>query len=365
MSERRTDNGHTLPNLPGGSIPAAVDLSVVCPFFNEAGILRDSVLRLVGRLNSLGHSWELILVNDGSTDASASIALRLADEHPGVRLVSYHSNRGRGHALRRGIAVARGGVVVTTEIDLSWGEDIVGRLYLAMIEHPEVDLVVASPNVPGGGYSNVPSGRILLSRMGNLVIRAIMSNAVTMNTGMTRAYRREVIQSLPLEEDGKEFHLEVILKAQAFQLRMIEIPCVLAWNREPDSTGPAPGRRSAPVGPMIVTHLLFALFANPLRYLWGVAALGFIFSLGFLVWATIRLALGLVSVYGLVISLAFATIGLLFVSLGVIVRQNSMIQREMWTLKRDLFLRNARLPTEVNAGGQEAPRQPPAAQETG
>ena len=66
--------------------------------------------------------------------------------------------------------------------------------------------------------------------MGNLVIRACMSNAVTMNTGMTRAYRRPLIQSLPLSEDGKEFHLEVILKATAFGARVREIPAILSWK---------------------------------------------------------------------------------------------------------------------------------------
>ncbi len=112
-----------------------------------------------------------------------------------------------------GILAARGNVIVTTEIDLSWGETIVHDLVDAMTRWPDADIVVASPNLPGGGYKHVPAKRVWISRFGNRVIRLCMANAVTMNTGMTRAYRRDVIQSLPLTEPGKEFHLEVILKA--------------------------------------------------------------------------------------------------------------------------------------------------------
>lgn len=87
-----------------------------------------------------------------------------------------------------------------------------------MSSDPGADIVVASPHLPGGGYKNVPAKRVWLSRLGNKVIRACMSDAATMNTGMTRAYRRRAILSLPLYEPGKEFHLEVILKATALGL---------------------------------------------------------------------------------------------------------------------------------------------------
>jgi glycosyltransferase involved in cell wall biosynthesis len=331
------------PRAPSGACPqAALDVSVVCPFFNEAALLERSVRRLVERLRTLERTWELVLVNDGSTDGSADIASALVGTTPGLVLVSYHDNRGRGHALRQGIARARGDVVVTTEIDLSWGVDVVERLCRAMAEHPEADIVVASPNVAGGGYRNVPPRRVLLSRLGNLVIRAGMGSGVTMNTGMTRAYRRLAIQSLPCDEDGKEFHLEVIFKARALKLRIMEIPAVLEWNARGTDGAADRRRRPGRLGHLVATHLLFVLFANPIRYLWGVAAANLLCSLGFLAWAVVRLVAGLVSVYELLVSLAFATIAMIFVSFGVIVRQNSMVQKEIWTLQRDLFLRDAR-----------------------
>ena len=170
---------------------------------------------------------------------------------------------------------------MTTEIDLSWGEDIVHQLVAEMREHPEIDMVVASPHLPGGGYKNVPAKRVWLSRVGNHIIRACMTNAATMNTGMTRAYRREVIQSLPLFADGKEFHLEVMLKATEFGLHIREIPALLEWKDYKHQGRRVKRKSSSRVNQVIVSHSLFSVFANPVRYVWAASlasfALGAIF----------------------------------------------------------------------------------------
>src|SRR3954453_12063602 len=105
-----------------------MDVSVVCPFFNEAGILEHAIRTLAKCLQTLNATWELIVVNDGSTDGSGAIAERVASELPRVRVLGYRYNRGRGHALRTGISAATGDVIVTTEIDLSWGENVVHEL---------------------------------------------------------------------------------------------------------------------------------------------------------------------------------------------------------------------------------------------
>lgn len=315
----------------------AVEVSVVCPFYNEEQIIEDAVTTLLEKIENLDTTWELIVVNDGSTDKSGNIVARLCERHPQLRLVSYPSNRGRGYALRMGIAQARGEIIITTEIDLSWGEDIVERLYQAMIEHPEVDIVVASPHLPGGGYKSVPWKRVFFSQFGNWIIRACMTSAVTMNTGMTRAYRREVIQSLPLEEDRKEFHLEVIMKAQALKYHLYEIPCILEWKAYKHKGKRVQRKSSSNVNRLILTHTLFSLFANPIRYVWGLSGGVMFLSIVFLVWSVIRLLIGLVSVFTFSISLSFAIIAMMFFTFGVIAQQGYMIQKEIWTLKRNML----------------------------
>ena len=133
-----------------------MNVSIVCPFYNESGILEQAITTLLGQLSSLEGDWELIVVNDGSTDGSEAIARRLQTSSSRLRVLSYPMNRGRGHALRTGIAAALGDVVVTTEIDLSWGDTIVHDLVAAMRQWPEVDVVVASPHLRGGDTRMFP-----------------------------------------------------------------------------------------------------------------------------------------------------------------------------------------------------------------
>lgn len=316
---------------------AELDVSVICPFFNEELIIEESIRTFLDRLKEhMPVSWELIVVNDGSRDGSLAIAREIARSEPNLRVLSYDHNRGRGHALRVGIGQARGKVIVTTEIDLSWGEDIVERLYQAMLDRPDVDIVVASPHLRGGGYKNVPAKRVFFSSFGNWVIRACMSNVATMNTGMTRAYRRESIRTLPLEEDGKEFHLEVILKARALKYRFHEIPALLEWKEHKHGTGTPKRKSSSRTNKLVISHTLFSLFANPIRYVWVISAAALLLSAGFIAAAVIRFAAGEVSVFMVIIGLALGIMAVMFFAFGVVFQQGSMTQRELWRLQQSL-----------------------------
>jgi glycosyltransferase involved in cell wall biosynthesis len=315
-----------------------LDTSIVCPFFNEEQIIEDALRGLLEKLRELDGTWELILVDDGSIDGSRSVVERIAVEEPRLRLMGYSANRGRGYALRTGLAAARGEIIVTTEIDLSWGTDIVQRLVEAMRSSPSADIVVASPHLPGGGYRNVPAKRVFLSRFGNWVIRRLMPDAVSMNTGMTRAYRRRVIQALPLAEDHKEFHLEVILKATALGYRIQEIPAVLEW-REHKRAGQTVRRKSSSrVRRLIVSHTLFSLFANPVRYVLALSAAALALGALSFIGAVVLFALRMTSVYAALMSIALVILGVLLFVLTVILQQGRLIQREIWSLQRTLSI---------------------------
>jgi hypothetical protein len=226
---------------------------------------------------------------------------------------------------------------VTTEIDLSWGDSIVHDLVAALQTWPDVDVVVASPHLGGGSYKNVPFKRVWLSRIGNRVIRACMSNAVTMNTGMTRGYRREVLASLPLVEDGKEFHLEVILKATAFGFRIREIPAVLEWKEYKHRGQRIKRRSSSRVNRLIVSHSLFSIFANPVRYVWALSLISLALGVFFLGTAILSLYLKLVAAYAALLSVSLVILGIVLFVIGVVMKQGNMIQRELWIVQRTLL----------------------------
>src|SRR3954453_15238652 len=95
----------------------AVELSVVIPAYNEAGVIGDTVARVAAYLEATGNH-ELIVVDDGSHDATTSIVQAFAEQHPCVRLVSNPGNRGKGYAIRNGVLHARGEYVLYTDADL-------------------------------------------------------------------------------------------------------------------------------------------------------------------------------------------------------------------------------------------------------
>ncbi len=235
-------------------------LSVICPMYNEAGAIRANLERLQAALDRLPRSWELIVVNDGSTDDCGEQVAAMAAGEPRIRLYGYPRNRGRGYALRTGFKHARGRIIVTTESDLSWGPDIVATL-LDGLEMQDCDMVVASPHGPGGRLENVPMKRVFLSRFGNMILRHAAASHITMLSGMTRCYRREVIDALFLESDGKEIHLEIISQAEALGFRIGEVPAVLRW--EPPKPG-EPVRKSSFKAPRyIYSHMMFTFSQAP------------------------------------------------------------------------------------------------------
>lgn len=246
-------------------------ISVICPMYNEEIGIERNLDKLLAALNGLSETWELILVNDGSVDRCLELAQAKLECISQARIVSYRANRGRGYALRQGFAVARGDYIITTESDLSWGADIVAKL-LNALEEQDVDMVIASPFMPGGQFKNVPFTRVFLSKFGNKILTLASGGNLTMISGMTRGYCREVIKSLFLEEDGKEIHLEIVSQVRALGFQIKEIPAILKWEKA-DPTKPS-RKSSFNAKKLIWSHLLFSFTEKPFLLL---GTLGIVF----------------------------------------------------------------------------------------
>src|SRR5205807_467383 len=142
-------------------------VSVICPAYNERVGIENAVAKLKKCLDALPWAIEVLLVNDGSTDDTEEKAVRAIAGDCRFRMLRHYVNFGRGRALRTGFREARGEIIVTTEGDLSWGEDVIARLVSFLDQNPRYDAVFASPHLPGGGYRNVPFHRVFLSTRGN------------------------------------------------------------------------------------------------------------------------------------------------------------------------------------------------------
>lgn len=316
-------------------------ISVICPFFNEESIIEASVRLMLLNLAKLPEDWELIIVDDGSRDRSLALARQLEAQHPQLRVLSYAVNRGRGYAIRTGVAHAHGDIVITTEIDSSWGDDIVLRLVTELRKRPDADIIIASPHLPEGGYRNVPLWRVLLSSVGNYVIRSGLSYSVTMHTGMTRGYRREKFLALPLDEDEKEMHLEIVSKAIALGYRIHEIPAVLEWKANKLTGSPGQKRKSSSVSNRLIrTHVLFSLLAAPFRYIYVVAALLAGVAGVFFAWSAVNLLAHRVAVYLFLSALLIGVFAFLVFGIGVLAQQGRALQRDLWRLRSELGAHN-------------------------
>jgi glycosyltransferase involved in cell wall biosynthesis len=244
-----------------------VDLSIIAPMYNEEENVPETVRRVGEALASFAGSWEFVIVDDGSTDASRAKAEGIASEDPKVRVVGYTPNAGRGRALRTGFAAARGEIVVSVDFDLSYEPTHILRMYEALAAESGPDIVLVSAYMPGGTSEGVPWKRLAASKLGNRVLRLAWPRRIYTSTCIVRGYRRRALEQLALKSDGKEIHLEILSQAFAQGLRIEEIPGHLRARTR--------GKSKARLGHAIRTHVAFLARQRP-GLVWGavVVALG-------------------------------------------------------------------------------------------
>jgi len=206
-------------------------VSVLVPCFNEAPIIAESLERILAELHALEGrcDWELVVVDDGSTDGTGDIVEDFAGHHQGVRLLRHRTNFRLGQALRFGFGHTHGDYVVVIDADLSYSPDHIGRL-VAAIDETRAKVVLASPYMKGGRTSKIPFVRRVMSRSVNRMLGAVAHGNLSTLTGMVRAYDGPFIRSLNLKAMGPEINTEIIYKAQLLRAQILEIPAHLDWT---------------------------------------------------------------------------------------------------------------------------------------
>jgi len=156
--------------VPGRS--SEIFLSVIVPAYNEERRLGPSLDAICHYLADLDQTWELIVVNDGSTDRTSDLTTAVAATEPRVRLIESPSNRGKGHAVRLGVLASRGQQVLICDADLATPIEEVEPLAKALVEG---NLVAIGSRAGPTSKIEVSQGRLreLMGRLGNRLIQVV------------------------------------------------------------------------------------------------------------------------------------------------------------------------------------------------
>lgn len=204
-------------------------VSLVIPAYNEAGIIASTLEKALVFLGTRYDEYELILSDDGSTDATRAIAEKMHDEH--LRLVGHMPNHGKGSAVREGILSAEGDVIVCTDADLAYGLEPVP----ALVELTEAgaDLSIGSRLLCPDGYAEYPPLRRAASRTFHLITGRMAGFSYDTQCGIkaySRAAAREIFSRSTC--DGFAFDFEVLMLAKKLGFKIAEYPVKIVNQRD-------------------------------------------------------------------------------------------------------------------------------------
>ena len=208
------------------------DLSIIIPAYNEERRLPKALDRIGAYLNARPWRSEIIVVDDGSSDATAKLVESYRDKYPGLRLISNGRNRGKGFSVRHGILEARGEIVLFTDADLSTPIEEADKLLVALREK-HFDAAIGSRAADRSLIEVHQSAfREQAGILFNLLVRWITGTGFSDTQCGFKAFRREragiLFKQQRIERFG--FDPEILFLAKRHGLRVAEIP--VRWSHD-------------------------------------------------------------------------------------------------------------------------------------
>jgi Glycosyl transferase family 2 len=306
-----------------GTSSRRVDVSVLVPAKDEVGNLRLFVELCDEMMRTQQARYEVVIVDDGSTDGSWALLEQLAVEHPFVRPVRHRAQRGIAEALRTGYLHARGSILVFYPADLQFKPEDIPSL-VAPILADQSDMVT--------GYKQGVYEKAFVSSIYNRLSRTLFHVPVR-DLNNVKAYRREIMASLPMRPD---FHRYMIVLAVAQGFTVTEVPIPLYPRHSGRSKF---GWSRIPIGVLDMLAVWFELrFGQKPLLAFGMLGAA-IFTIGLLAGIV---ALGVLAFNGVGIRAVWTVVqtclilGAMFFSTGLLGEQIAQQRAELRELRREL-----------------------------
>lgn len=195
------------------------ELSVFFPAYNEEKNLSATVTKAVDILNNFAEKWEIIIVNDGSSDRTAEVASKLASKNPNIRIITHSPNRGYGAAFKSGLYAARYSWITFTDSDGQFDFSEIGIFFEKQME-TKADLVI--------GYyldRKVSLGKKITSKMWEYLVFLMFGLKVHDIDCGFKLIKKEVVDTIPLleSERGAFISSEFLIKAKKKGFKIVEI----------------------------------------------------------------------------------------------------------------------------------------------
>lgn len=216
-------------------------ISIVIPAYNEEACIGQTITDVVTELERLGHPWEVLVVDDGSTDRTREIVSQRQAAEARVTLIAA-PHRGKGGAVKRGMLQASGTWRFLADADLSMPIQELSR-FLPGPGVPVADILIGSREAEGAARIEEPWHRHLLGRVFNIAAQTLVVGGLSDTQCGYKLFSAEAATTLfPLQRlDGFGFDCEILFLAHRFGFRVREVPVTWTYRASTKVTALAGG----------------------------------------------------------------------------------------------------------------------------
>ncbi len=210
----------------------SVYLSLVIPAYNEAHRLPRTLPQVTDFLEKQPYAWEVLVVDNGSTDDTLRLVQEFSRKHPQVRAL-HTPLRGKGRAVKLGMLAARGEWRFLADADFSMPVTELPRFLPP--QAPEADILIGSREAPGAVRYHEPWHRHLIGRVFNLMVQVAALPGIRDSQCGFKNFRGDVAERLFRCQRiaGMSFDVEILFIARRWGYRIVEVP--IPWYFDPDS----------------------------------------------------------------------------------------------------------------------------------